>query len=93
MYAIKTYYNSSYGDRRIVYHGYVLYRSNTGKKIPLKDLPAAVIAAFQRTYPKATITGIATEMENGKTLYEVESKDGTINRDLRFTDTGEGGYS
>ena len=59
------------------------------KKIALKDLPAAVTAAFQQIYPKATITGAATEVEDGKMMYEVESKDGTINRDLLFTEKGE----
>jgi hypothetical protein len=59
------------------------------KKIAIKDLPAAVTAAFQQIYPKATITGAATEMEDGKSMYEVESKDGTINRDLLFTEKGE----
>ena len=59
------------------------------KKIAIKDLPAAVTAAFQQTYPKATITGAATEVEDGKMMYEVESKDGTINRDLLFTEKGE----
>jgi hypothetical protein len=59
------------------------------KKLSVKDLPTTVTAAFQKTYPKATITGVATEMEDGKTMYEVESKDGTINRDLLFTEKGE----
>ena len=58
-------------------------------KIAVKDLPVAVTAAFQKAYPKATITGATTEVEDGKTLYEVESKEGTINRDLLFTDKGE----
>ena len=58
-------------------------------KIAVKDLPVAVTAAFQKAYPKATITGAATEVEDGKTLYEVESKEGTIQRDILFTDKGE----
>jgi hypothetical protein len=60
-----------------------------GKKIAVKDLPIAITTAFQKTYPKTTITGAATEMESGKKMYEVESKDGTINRDLLFTEKGE----
>ena len=59
------------------------------KKINIKALPRAVRAAFQQTYPKATMTGAATEVEDGKTIYEVESIDGTINRDLLFTEKGE----
>ena len=59
------------------------------KKVNVKELPKAVTASFQKTYPKATITGASTEVEDGKSMYEVESKDGTINRDLLFTDQGE----
>jgi hypothetical protein len=59
------------------------------KKIQVRDLPAAVRVVFQKTYPKATITGASTEVEDGTSMYEVESKDGTINRDLLFTKQGE----
>ena len=59
------------------------------KNIDIKILPKAVTAAFQKTYPKATITGAATEVEDSKSMFEVESRDGAINRDLLFTDNGE----
>jgi hypothetical protein len=59
------------------------------KKIDVKDLPAAVTAAFQKSYPKAAVTGASTEVENGKTMFEIESREGTINRDLLYTDNGE----
>jgi hypothetical protein len=52
------------------------------------ELPAAVKAAFQKTYPKATIKGTAKETENGKTVYEVESVDQGLNRDLIYNADG-----
>ena len=58
------------------------------QKIKAKDLPAAVTAAFQKAYPNAKIKGTSKEVENGKTLYEVESVDGKINRDLLYAADG-----
>jgi uncharacterized membrane protein YkoI len=59
------------------------------KKIKVNNLPKVVITAFQRTSPKATIIGAGTEVENGKTMYEVESIEGKVGRDLLYTDKGE----
>ena len=58
------------------------------KKLRPKQLPAAVQAAFQKAYPAAKITGASSEVENGKTIYEVESLDGKINRDLLYSVDG-----
>jgi hypothetical protein len=58
------------------------------QKIKAKDLPAAVTAAFQKAYPNAKIKGTSKEVENGKTMYEVESVDGKINRDLLYNADG-----
>jgi hypothetical protein len=60
-----------------------------GKKIKVKDLPSVVLGVFQKTYPKASITGASTEMENGKMMFEVESREGKISRDILYTDKGE----
>ena len=58
------------------------------QKIKAKDLPAAVTAAFQKAYPNAKIKGTSKEVENGKTLYEIGSVDGKINRDLLYDADG-----
>jgi hypothetical protein len=58
------------------------------QKIKSKDLPAAVMAAFQKAYPNAKIKGTSKEVENGKTQFEVESVDGKINRDLLYSADG-----
>jgi hypothetical protein len=58
------------------------------KKIGKKDLPAPVLSAFEKAYPKAKITEMAREEENGVTYYEIESKDGKIKRDLLYTVEG-----
>jgi len=57
-------------------------------KIKQKDVPAAVIAAFKSAYPQATMTGFAREKENGKTYFEIESKDGSIGRDVLYNPDG-----
>jgi hypothetical protein len=58
------------------------------KKINKKDLPGAVLSAFEKAYPKATIKGLSTEVEEGKTYYEIESVDGKISRDLLYLADG-----
>jgi len=58
------------------------------KKIAQKDLPAPVLTAFQKAYPKATIKGASTEVEEGKTYYEIESLDGKVKRDLLYLSDG-----
>ena len=58
------------------------------KKIKAKDLPVAVAAAFQKAYPQAKIKGTSMETENGKTMYEIESVDGKVNRDLLYAADG-----
>jgi hypothetical protein len=58
------------------------------KKITKKDLPIAVLAAFEKAYPRAVIRGLSKEEENGKTSYEIESIDGKTHRDLLYSPDG-----
>jgi hypothetical protein len=58
------------------------------KKITASQVPAAVIAAFKSSYPKATIRGYAEEKEDGKTLYEIESLDDSTRRDVLYNIDG-----
>src|ERR1700704_7099646 len=58
------------------------------KKITAKQVPAAVITAFKASYPNATIRGYAQEKENGKTFYEIESREGTTQRDVLYNADG-----
>lgn len=58
-------------------------------KITAKDLPAAVRTAFEKQYPGAKILGLSKEVENGATLYEVESIHNGRNRDVLYKSSGE----
>jgi cyanate lyase len=58
------------------------------KKFTKKDLPSAVVSAFEKAYPKATIEGVSKEKENNTTYYEIESIDGTTKRDLLYAADG-----
>jgi len=62
--------------------------AQTEKALSARKLPAAVQAAFHKAYPAAKIKGASSEVEDGKTMYEVESVDGTINRDLLYLEDG-----
>jgi hypothetical protein len=51
-------------------------------------LPDAVTKAFKTAYPDAVIKNAGKETENGKTVYEVESVDKGLNRDLVYAADG-----
>jgi hypothetical protein len=60
------------------------------KKITQKDLPPAVLAAFEKTYPKAEIKGVSEEKgEDGKMEYEIESIEGKTARDVAYLADGK----
>jgi hypothetical protein len=58
------------------------------KKLARKEVPAAVLAAFERAYPKAKILGYTEETEDGKTAYEIESVEGKVHRDVLYWHDG-----
>ncbi len=58
------------------------------KKITAKQVPAAVLSAFKAAYPSSTIRGYAQEKEDGKLLYEIESREGTMHRDVLYNPDG-----
>jgi hypothetical protein len=57
-------------------------------KLKKKQVPRAVIAAFNTAYPNATIRGFNREKENGKVYYEVESVEGETTRDILYNRDG-----
>jgi hypothetical protein len=52
---------------------------------PAAKLPAAVLAAFRTAYPNATIRNVAKETETGKVVWEVQSVDNGLARDLVYS--------
>jgi lactam utilization protein B len=58
------------------------------RKLSRKALPAPVLAAFQKAYPKAVIKAAAEETQNGVTTFEIESLDGKVARDLQYQADG-----
>jgi Putative beta-lactamase-inhibitor-like, PepSY-like len=58
------------------------------QKIACDKIPAAVRAAFDKAYPKATINTCAEEVAKGKTTYEIMSAEGETNRDLVYNADG-----
>ena len=59
------------------------------KKISKKEVPSAVLSAFENAYPKASMKGFAKEVEDGKTCYEIESLDGMTTRDILYFADGK----
>lgn len=58
------------------------------KKMQLKNLPAAVQKAVQDQTKGATLVGFSEEREDGKVLYEAETKVNGRTRDLLFDSAG-----
>jgi hypothetical protein len=46
--------------------------------------PPAVMSAFKQAYPNATILHVSRERRDGKIVYELETRDGTMRRDLIY---------
>ncbi len=59
-------------------------------KMSQKDLPGAVLTAFQKAYPKAKINGVSTENDStGKvTEFEIESAEGAAKRTIALAADG-----
>jgi hypothetical protein len=62
--------------------------SANAQKLTKKDVPSAVISSFEKTYPNATVKSYSKEKRSGKTVYEIESMDGKIRRDLIYSTDG-----
>lgn len=60
----------------------------TEKRVTAKAVPAVIIANFKAAYPNATIRGYTSEKENGKQYYEIESREGTLHRDVLYNSDG-----
>lgn len=58
------------------------------KTVKIEDLPAAVQSAVREQTKNATLSGLSIEKENGKTLYEVETKVNGRSRDLMLDQSG-----
>jgi uncharacterized membrane protein YkoI len=58
------------------------------KKVKLEDLPPAVQAAVKEQTRNATLAGLSTEKEKGKTMYEVETRVNGKSRDLLLDQAG-----
>ena len=59
------------------------------KKLQVKDLPAAVQKTVQEQTKDATLVGVSSEKEGGKTVYELETKANGKTRDLLIDAAGK----
>lgn len=68
--------------------GTAIAQEENETQIEKKEVPAAVLAAFAKAFPKATVKGYTREVEDGQTKYEVECVEGKTHRDVTFTPDG-----
>lgn len=62
--------------------------SSQEQSIKKKDVPKLVIDAFLKSYPKAQIKGFSSESDKEAVLYEVESLEGKVHRDITYLADG-----
>jgi hypothetical protein len=55
---------------------------------PAVILPDAVVKTFQATFPQAQITKLDVDEENGVTVYDIEFKDGAVEKETDITTDG-----
>ncbi len=53
-----------------------------------EQLPKAVVSAFEKAYPSATLKAASREKNGNKTCYELESMDGAQARDIIYAADG-----
>lgn len=84
--------------KRVLFLAFLITMAVTGfaqapatPKTPAKapKAPQAVLDAFKKQYPNATIKTVSSEKEGGRTVYEIESMDGTQRRDLLYEADGK----
>ena len=52
------------------------------------SLPPPVATAFHQAYPAARVLHVSKERQDGKVVYEIESRDGDTRRDLIYSPAG-----
>jgi uncharacterized cupredoxin-like copper-binding protein len=52
------------------------------------EVPQNILTAFEKSYPNAKIKGYSKETDEGKVVYEIESKEGKIARDVTYAADG-----
>ncbi|MBI3872630.1 MAG: PepSY-like domain-containing protein [candidate division Zixibacteria bacterium] len=57
-------------------------------KLTKKDIPGAVLTAFEKSYPKASIKEVGGETEDSVKIFEIESTDGGVRRTVTYTADG-----
>lgn len=58
------------------------------RQIGREEVPAAVLTAFAGAYPNATVKGYSTEKEKNQVVYEIESVEGMVMRDVTYAADG-----
>jgi hypothetical protein len=62
--------------------------ANAEQEITKKELPPAVLKAFEKAYPKAVINGVAKETDSTTDVYEIESTNNGARRTLIYLADG-----
>ena len=64
-------------------------KSGNEQRLSKKDLPSAVISAFQTQYPNAQIKGVSKEIEDSTTHYEINGVNGKSSFTISYLSDGK----
>jgi hypothetical protein len=59
-----------------------------GKKVTKDQVPKAVIVAFEKAYPKATVKEYEQKAKGKEIWYEIEYTDGAVTREVKYKADG-----
>ena len=59
------------------------------KKLQQREVPEAVLHAFKSTYPSGRVGAYVREVRDGKTVYELETIEKSVRRDIIYSESGE----
>jgi hypothetical protein len=73
-----------------VYAGVLVISCSSASKSPKRDvaLPDVVVKSFKAAFPKGETTKVDVDKENGVTVYDIEFKDGTAEKETDITADG-----
>lgn len=58
------------------------------RPIARKEVPPAVLAAFEKGYPGAQALAYALDEDGGRKVFEIQSREGRVRRDLSYLPDG-----
>ena len=67
---------------------HVLAKFPQEESVKKQNVPKIILESFQKAYPNARVKGYSKEIDGGKPMYEIESSEKGVNRDVTYSEDG-----